>query len=70
MAFRFDEALIRQVKIKAKADHRSLNNYLEVLMLKDIGKIPNAETQKAIEEVMSGKELDEINDVDEFMDSL
>ncbi|NEN23722.1 toxin-antitoxin system HicB family antitoxin [Cryomorpha ignava] len=70
MAFRFDEELIRQVKIKAEAEHRSLNNYIEVLMLRDIGKIPNAETKKAIDEVMSGKELEEIDDIDEFMDSL
>lgn len=70
MAFRFDEELIRQIKIKAKAQHRSLNNYLEVLMLQDIGNIPNSETKKAIEEVMSGKELERIDDIDAFMDSL
>lgn len=70
MAFRFDEELVRLIKIKAKAQHRSLNNYLEVLMLKDIGNIPNAETKKAIKEVMSGNDLEEITDIDAFMDSL
>ncbi len=70
MSFRFDEDLISLVKEKAKAQKRSLNNYLEVLMIKDVGNIPNAETKKAIAEVMEGKNLEEIKDVDSFMDAL
>lgn len=70
MSFRFDEDLIALVKEKAKAQKRSLNNYLEVLMIKDVGNVPNEETLEAMAEVMSGKELEEIKDVDTFMDSI
>ena len=69
-AFRFDEELLELVKEKAKAQRRSLNNYVEGLLYKDVGNIPNEETIKAIEEVRSGKELEEIEDIDAFMDSL
>ena len=69
-AFRFDEELLALVKEKADAQKRTLNNYIEVLLLKDVGKIPNEETKLAITEVMSGKKLEEIMDIDSFMDSL
>tara|TARA_R110002126_G_scaffold286177_3_gene437663 strand:- start:3765 stop:4004 length:240 start_codon:yes stop_codon:yes gene_type:complete len=69
-AFRFDEELLALVKEKADAQKRTLNNYIEVLLLKDVGKIPNDETKLAIAEVMSGKKLEEIMDIDSFMDSL
>jgi hypothetical protein len=69
-AFRFDEELLALVKEKADAQKRTLNNYIEVLLLKDVGKIPNEETKLAIAEVMSGKKLEEITDIDSFMDSL
>ena len=69
-AFRFDEELLALVKEKADAQKRTLNNYIEVLLLKDVGKIPNEETKLAIAEVMSGKKLEEIMDIDSFMDSL
>ena len=69
-AFRFDEELLALVREKAEAQKRTLNNYIEVLLLKDVGKIPNEETKRAIAEVMSGKKLEEITDIDSFMDSL
>jgi len=69
-AFRFDEELLALVKEKADAQKRTLNNYIEILLLKDVGNIPNEETKLAIAEVMSGKELEEITDIDAFMDSL
>ena len=70
MSFRFDEDLINRIREKAKAQKRSLTNYLEVLMAKDVGNIPNEETKKAIAEVMEGKKLEEIKDVDSFMEAL
>ncbi len=69
-AFRFDEELLALVKEKADAQKRTLNNYIEILLLKDVGKIPNEETKLAIAEVMSDKKLEEITDIDAFMDSL
>ena len=69
-AFRFDEELIELVKQKAKAQRRSLNNYIEVLLYKDVGNIPNEETKKAIEEAREGKQLEDIEDVDTFLESI
>lgn len=70
IALRFDRELLELVKEKAKANRRSLNNYIEVLMLKDVGDMPNKDTISAIEEIKSGVKLEEIQDVDKFMDSL
>ncbi len=69
-AFRFDEELIELVKQKAKAQHRSLNNYIEFLLFKDVGNIPNEETKKAISDAREGKDLEEIEDLDSFLESI
>ena len=69
MSFRFDEELIELIKEKAKAQKRSLNNYLEVLMAKDVGNIPNTETKKAILEARENK-LEPIQDLDKWLDEL
>ncbi len=43
-AFRLDKELIERIKEKAKAQRRSLNNYVEYLLYKDVGDIPNEAT--------------------------
>jgi hypothetical protein len=68
-AFRFDQELLELIKEKAKAQHRSLNNYVEVLMRKDVGNIPNAETIAAIEEARNGN-LETIDNLDEWLNNL
>lgn len=68
-AFRFDAELLELIKEKAKAQRRSLNNYLEILMLKDVGNIPNEETKKAIKEA-NEDELEEIEDLDSWLENL
>lgn len=68
-AFRFDAELLEANKEKAKAQRRSLNNYLEILMLKDVGNIPNEETKKAIKEA-NEDELEEIEDLDSWLENL
>ncbi|MEZ4859551.1 MAG: hypothetical protein R2781_12180 [Flavobacteriaceae bacterium] len=68
-AFRFDEELLELVKEKAKAQRRSLNNYIEVLLYRDVGNIPNKETREAIEEARTGK-LERIHDLDTWLDNL
>lgn len=62
-AFRFDKDLIRRLKIKAKKENRSLNNYVETVLMDIVYDEPNIETVAAIEEVRSGKQLDKL-DVD------
>ncbi len=68
-AFRFDKELLELVKEKAKAQRRSLNNYLEILMLKDVGDIPNDDTKQAIEEARSGK-IERIGNLDDWLESI
>ena len=62
-AFRFDRDLIRRLKIKAKKENRSLNNYVETVLMDIVYDEPNIETVAAIEEVRSGKQLEKL-DVD------
>jgi len=69
-ALRFNKELLNLIKEKAKAEKRSLNNYIEYLLYKDVGNIPNEETIKAIEEFNVEGNLEEIQNVDQFMDSL
>ena len=62
-AFRFDKDFIRRLKIKAKKENRSLNNYVETILMDYAYDEPNEETLAAIEEVRSGKPLEKM-DVD------
>ena len=65
-AFRFDEDLLELIKEKAKAQKRSLNNYIEYLLYRDVGNIPNDETIKAIEDARNNVNLEIIEDLDTF----
>ena len=67
--FRFDVELIELVREKAAAQKRSLNNYIEFLLYKDVGYIPNQETKKAIEEAREG-DLEIISDLDSWLENI
>ena len=54
-AFRLDQELIDRIKEKARAQKRSLNNYVEYLLYKEVGDIPNETTKAAIEEARKGE---------------
>jgi hypothetical protein len=56
-AFRLEEELIARIKEKAKAQKRSLNNYVEYLLYRDVGNIPNEETRRAIYEAENDIDL-------------
>ena len=62
-AFRLNKDLIRRLKIKAKKENRSLNNYVETVLMDIAYSEPNDKTIAAIEEVRSGKPLEKL-DVD------
>ena len=64
-AFRFDKELIRRLKIKAKKENRSLNNYVETVLMDVVYDEPNEETIAAINEVKSGKGQERL-DMDKF----
>ncbi|WP_299668562.1 hypothetical protein [uncultured Polaribacter sp.] len=67
---RFNKELLKLIKEKAKAEKRSLNNYIEYLLYKDVGNIPNSETIKAIEEARSNKNLETISDLTSWLDEI
>ena len=69
-AFRLDKDLLERIKEKAKAQKRSLNNYVEYLLYKDVGDIPNETTEKVIEKARRGEGLESVDDLDAFLDEL
>jgi len=69
-AFRLDKDLLDMIKEKAAAQKRSLNNYIEYLLFKEVGNIPNEETKKAIHEARNNENLKPIEDLEEFLNSL
>jgi antitoxin component of RelBE/YafQ-DinJ toxin-antitoxin module len=69
-AFRLDEQLIEELKLEAKRNKRSLNNYVEYVLSKIIEKGPNRETIQAIEDARADRDIEKIEDVDDFLKSL
>ncbi|MCF6351077.1 MAG: toxin-antitoxin system HicB family antitoxin [Flavobacteriaceae bacterium] len=69
-ALRFDEELLKMIKAKAKAQRRSLNNYIENLLYQEVGNIPNEETIEAINEAINSNDLIPIEDLDKFLEEL
>ncbi len=69
-AFRFDEDLLELIKEKAKSQKRSLNNYIEYLLYRDVGNIPNEETVKAIEDARNNVNIEVIEDLDFYLKNL
>lgn len=57
--FRLDAELVDKLKEMARREHRSLNNFVECLLMDAACYEPNAETKAAIEEARSGKLKDE-----------
>lgn len=66
-AFRLKTSLLERLKEDAKRQNRSLNSYVETLLINATYHRPNAETMAAIEEARSGKELETL-DIDHFKD--
>ena len=71
-AFRFDKDLISRLKIKAKKENRSLNNYVETVLMDIVYNEPNDETIEAIKEVRSGKPLEklDVDNLEGFVETL
>lgn len=53
--FRLNVDLIERLKEMAKREHRSLNNFVECVLLDVVYNEPNEDTKAAIEEAQSGK---------------
>jgi hypothetical protein len=69
-AFRFDEELLDLLKEKAKANKRSLNNYIEFILYSNVGNIPNEVTKKAIKDADNNINMSTINDLEAYKKSL
>ncbi len=71
-AFRLKADLLNRLRIKAKKENRSLNNYVESVLMDVVYRTPNQETIAAIEEARTGKFAGRIDmtDFDSFMKSV
>ena len=68
-AVRLDKDLVEALKERAKADKRSLNNYIEKLLYQNVGNIPNETTRSAIKEAQEGN-LKRIENLDDWLEKL
>lgn len=69
-AFRFDGELLDLLKSAAKRERRSLNNYVESLLMDAMHNEPNRETEAAIKEALSGKRKEVFDSVEALMEEL
>lgn len=68
-AIRLNEDLLKALKEKAKADKRSLNNYIEKLLYQDVENIPNEITISSIKEAREGN-LEQIKNLEDWLEKL
>lgn len=71
-AFRFSEDLLKRLKIRARKENRSLNNYVEKVLMDVVYDEPNEETKVAIKEAKENKDLEtlDLKKFKEFVASL
>ncbi|HBH07930.1 MAG TPA: toxin-antitoxin system protein [Rikenellaceae bacterium] len=71
-AFRLREDLLDKLKIAARKENRSLNNYVESVLMDVVYRTPNAETLSAMRDARSNENLREVDpsSLDSFIKSL
>ena len=71
-AFRLSTDLLARLKVEAKKEHRSLNNYVENALMNIVYREPNKETMEAVNEAKSDKFAGTIDmeNFDTFMKSI
>ena len=70
-SFRLRTDLLEEMKNAAKRENRTLNNYLESLLLNYFYSEPNEVTKAAIEEAMSGHNRNKVyTNIDEMFDDI
>lgn len=71
-AFRLRTDLLDRLKIAARKENRSLNNYVESVLLDAVYREPNDETLAAMKEAKENKNLETLNldSFEEFVESL
>lgn len=70
-SFRLRTDLLEEMKNAAKRENRTLNNYLESLLLNYFYNEPNEVTKAAIDEAMSGHNRNKVyTNIDEMFDDI
>ena len=71
-AFRLSTELLRRLKVEARKQNRSLNNFVESVLMDAVYRTPNAVTMATVKEVREDKNLETINldNLEEFIESL
>ncbi len=68
LTLRIDENLIEMAREMAKAQNRSINNYIETLLMREVGNVPNETTVRAIEDARKGIG-EEITNLDQWAEN-
>ena len=66
-SFRLSESLINSLREEARRHNRSLNNYVESILMAFVAQKPNATTLAAMKEAESDKNLETL-DLSQFQD--
>jgi hypothetical protein len=69
-AFRIEKDLLERLKVRAAAENRSLNNYVETVLAEEIGHEPNEETKQAIYEARNNINMTKIKNLAAYKKSL
>ncbi|HBG40838.1 toxin-antitoxin system protein [Limibacterium fermenti] len=71
-SFRLRADLLNRLRMEARKENRSLNNYVENILMNVISQKPNKITLEAMHEAESGKDLEtiELDDFKEYVSSL
>ena len=71
-AFRLSNELLKRLKIEARKQNRSLNNFVESVLMDAVYRIPNAKTMAAVKEARENDNLETINldNLEGFIESL
>ena len=71
-AFRLSTELLKRLKIEARKQNRSLNNFVESVLMDAVYRIPNSQTMAAVKEAREDENLETINldNLEEFIEAL
>ena len=71
-AFRLRADLLERLKIEARKENRSLNNYVESVLMDVVYRTPNDETLAAMNDAKAGRNLEklDLDNLGGFVESL
>ena len=71
-AFRLSNELLKRLKIEARKQNRSLNNFVESVLMDAVYRTPNPKTMAAVNEARENDNLETVNldNLEGFIESL